>query len=471
MNGHEGGVADTARALRSGALSSETLTRHLLERAEARQSLNAFMALQPDLALAQARAADRALAAGEAPGPLHGVPLVLKDNIDAAGWPTTAGTPALADHRPPQDAPVVAALRRAGALILGKNPLHELAYGATGNNPCTGPSRNPYDPQRIPGGSSSGTAVAVAARLAPAGIGTDTGGSVRVPAALCGLFGFRPSAGRWPNAGIVPISGTRDTAGPLARHVEDLLLIDEVVTGDTATPTRPLSACRIGVPDAFFWEQLDPDVAERGRATLEAWRRQGVTLVEKPIPDLATLLAPASMPLVFYEGIQDLRRYLADSGSGVTLNQVVEGTVSPDVHGLLAMMNDPQQGVPWEQYLDILRHRRPALITAYATYLAGNELDAIAFPTCPLTARAIGEDDTVQLNGEAVPTFPTLIRNTDPGSTAGLPGVTLPMGLDRAGLPMGIALDALPGRDRALLALARELQNHLPETPPPAAAG
>jgi indoleacetamide hydrolase len=208
---HELGVADAAAAIRSGALSAQALAEALLKRCAAAAPLNAFISLEPERVRAAARAADDLQRRGNKLGPLHGVPLALKDNFDTADYATTAGTPALAAHRPRRDATVVARLRAAGALVLGKANMQELAFGPTSNNAAFGPVHNPYDRARIPGGSSGGTGAAVAARLAPAGLGTDTGGSVRVPASLCGIVSLRPSMLRWPQAGIVPISHTRAT--------------------------------------------------------------------------------------------------------------------------------------------------------------------------------------------------------------------------------------------------------------------
>src|SRR5215831_9890065 len=222
------GVSGAAEAIRNGALTAEALAEALLRRCAAAAPLNAFISLEPDRVRVAARGADQQRQRGDRLGPLHGVPLALKDNIDTADYPT-AGTPGLAAHRPKRNAPIVQRLLDAGALILGKANLQELAYGPTSNNAAFGPVHNPYDPTRIPGGSSGGTAAAVAARLAPAGLGTDTAGSVRVPGSLCGVTSFRPSTLRWPQAGIVPISHTRDTAAPMARSVADCVLLDGVV--------------------------------------------------------------------------------------------------------------------------------------------------------------------------------------------------------------------------------------------------
>jgi mandelamide amidase len=194
----EFGATEAAAAIRAGDVSAQALVEALLDRCARAAPLNAFISLDPDAVRAAARDADQRRRRGECLGALHGVPLVLKDNFDTADFPTTAGTPALAAHRPRRNGAVVQRLLDAGALILGKANMQELAFGPTGNNAAFGPVHNPYDRSRIPGGSSGGTGAAVAARLAPAGLGTDTGGSVRVPASLSGVVGFRPTTLRWP---------------------------------------------------------------------------------------------------------------------------------------------------------------------------------------------------------------------------------------------------------------------------------
>ncbi|MET0984873.1 MAG: amidase family protein, partial [Steroidobacteraceae bacterium] len=201
-------ASQAANLLRSGELTAVEYAEALIEQAEKIASLNAFISFDADAVRTQARAADDRRRAGERLGPLHGIPLAIKDNIDTADLPTTAGTPGLRHHRPRNNALVVQRLLDAGAILFGKNNLHELAYGVTTNNRAFGASRNPYDLQRVPGGSSGGTAAAVCARVVPAGIGTDTGASIRLPMAFCGGVGFRPSVGRWPQQGLIPASNT-----------------------------------------------------------------------------------------------------------------------------------------------------------------------------------------------------------------------------------------------------------------------
>src|SRR6476620_3683308 len=283
------GVRGAANALRNGELTAEALAEALVARCAA-SPLNTFISLEADHLRAAARAADQRRRRGERLGPLHGVPLALKDNINTADFPTTAGTPALAAHRPKRNAPIVQRLLDAGAIVFGKTNLQELAWGPTNNNAAFGPARNPYDPIRIPGGSSGGTGAAVAARLAPAGLGTDTGGSIRVPASLSGVVSLRPTTLRWPQAGIVPISHTRDTAGPMARCVADCALIDGIVTGG---PTEVASArpdgLRIGVPRGHFWEDLDDEVERILEPVLGQLRDAGAVLVEGDVGDVAAL--------------------------------------------------------------------------------------------------------------------------------------------------------------------------------------
>ena len=250
--------------------------------------------------------------------------------------PTGGGTPALAKRVPADDAPIVKQLYAAGALLAGKANMHELAFGITSNNAFTGAARNPWDVSMVPGGSSGGSAAAVAARMVPASIGTDTGASVRLPAALCGVVGFRPSVGRYEGAGIIPISRTRDTAGPIARCVDDIALLDSVLSGDsTKTPTVSLSDCRLGVPRRDFFQGAETAVAELMEDTLQSLRRAGVTLVEVEIEDLSELNAAVGFPVVLYEFMRDLPRYLRESGYGLTTEDVAEAIASPDVAAIV----------------------------------------------------------------------------------------------------------------------------------------
>src|SRR6266404_427027 len=233
------GARRAADAVRNGEQTAEALAEALLARCAA-SPLNAFISLAADRLRAAARAADQRRRRGERLGPLHGVPLALKDNIDTADFPTTGGTPALAAHRPKRNAPIVQHLLDAGAIVLGKTNLQELAFGPTNNNAAFGPARNPYDPTRIPGGSSGGSAAAVAARLAPAALGTDTGGSIRQPAAMCGISGIKPTYGVVSRYGMIAYASSLDQCGPMAKSAADLAMLLNVVAGFDARDSTSL---------------------------------------------------------------------------------------------------------------------------------------------------------------------------------------------------------------------------------------
>lgn len=247
--------------VRGGDVTAEEYARALLERCESCRSLNAFIALDGDRVLSDAREADRRMQRGQPLGPLHGVPLAIKDSFDVAGTPTTAGTPALQNNIARRTAPMVQKLFEAGALMLGKTNLYELAFGITSSNEFTGAVHNPYNQMMSAGGSSSGSAAAVAAGMAPAALGSDTAGSIRIPAAHCGVVGFRPSTGRYPSEGLVPLFHTRDAPGLMARSVEDIALLDEVISGDGDGSQVELRGLRIGLPRDYFFADLDSRVA------------------------------------------------------------------------------------------------------------------------------------------------------------------------------------------------------------------
>ena len=456
------GVAELRRQLQAGTVTSVALADALIARTEAHAALNGYVAFDAEALRAQARAADARIAAGEDLA-LLGVPVALKDNIDAVGLPSGAGTGALHGLHPARDAEVVRRLRAAGALVAGKTGMHELAFGITTNNSVTGAARNPWDPSRIPGGSSGGSGVVVAAGLVPAAIGTDTGGSVRVPAALCGVVGLRPTVGRVPGQGIAPISSTRDTAGPIARSVADCALLDRVLA-DGGEPLAPvaLAGLRLGLPRSPFWETLEPGVQAVADAALERLRAAGVQLVEVALPGLAELNGATGFPIALFEFVRDMGRYLREAGRGIDLRQLVDGIGSPDVAAIARPLL-AGGAVPEAAYREALL-ARGKLQALYADAFAAAGVQALLLPTTPLTAAPVGDDETVLFNGQRCPTFPTCIRNTDPGSNAGIPGVTLPAGL-AAGLPVGLALDGPVGSDRGLLAIAAAIEAILPAEP------
>ncbi len=462
-------AAEAAARIRAGTLKSEDLVRALIDVIERKRDLNAFITFDRDRALASARKADALAARKSFAGALHGVPIVVKDNIHVAGVPSSAGTPALKAFVPTRNAPVAEKLIRAGAIVLGKTNMHELAFGITSNNAAFGPARNAYDPSRIAGGSSGGTGNAIAARMAAAGLGSDTGGSVRIPAALNGISGLRPSLGRYSQEGITPIAHTRDTAGPMAREVADLVLLDTIITGarDKVAPAS-LRGLRVGMPRAVFWKNLDPETERLATAALDRLRGAGAEVVEVDMPGLAELNGKVSFPVALYEANVDLTRYLKRYRIPLDIKGLAERIASPDVKGLFASAIVPgaKDAIPEKVYRDALA-TRPALQRLYAETFKTHGIAALVFPTTPLPAAPVGDDQTTKLNGADVPTFFTFIQNTDPGSNAGIPGLTVPIGRTAAGLPVGLELDGPAGSDRRLLGIGLALEALFGRLPAP----
>ena len=399
---------------------------------------------------------------------LLGAPLLLKDNINTAHLPTSGCTPALKGHYPPANAPVVGTLLDAGAVIFGKANMHELAFGITNNNPTFGPARNPYDPDLIPGGSSGGTASAVAAGILPAGLGTDTGGSTRLPAALCGVCGFRPTIGRYPTTGVIPISTTRDTPGPMAWAVEDIQLLDRVMAADPEpVEAVNLADVRLGAPRAYYYENLETGMENIIESTLDLLGASCKALVEVDLERVAELNNSVGFPVALYEARRDMMEYLAYSAPGVSIENVLAQIASPDVKEVYSAVVSGV-AVTETAYKDAISVHRPEMHALFSDYFADNNLDALVIPTVPMTAPPIGHDVFVELNGQQHPTMPTIIRNTDPSSNVGIPSLSVAVGLAANGLPVGVCLEGPAGTDRRLLAIGKALQDEVGYLPRPA---
>jgi Asp-tRNA(Asn)/Glu-tRNA(Gln) amidotransferase A subunit family amidase len=470
-------IAQAARDVCAGKLKSEALVSAAIARAKERIDLNAFVTLDEAGALSAAKQIDAVLVRSRGQGcrPLTGVPIVIKDNIHVAGLPNTGGTPALRDFKPKADAPVVRKLRAAGAIIIGKTHMHELAFGVSGYNPAfqTGPEvgvRNAYDTSKSAGGSSSGTGAALGARVVLAGLGTDTGGSVRIPCAFNGCVALRPTVGRYSQQGILPISHTRDTAGPMALAMADVELLDRVITGAARPKPADLKRVRLGLVKPLL-ANMDADTQAAFDAAVTRLKGAGATLVDVEMPKLMELNGAVGFPLALYEAYDDVAKYLRGTGTGITIDKLAEQIASPDVKGTYQGLVIPRK-LPGPDntvsdakpaYDAAMKTSRPALQKLYANTFKQHKLDAIVFPTVPKVAMAADAESS------SVPTFIGVIQNTDPGSNAGVPGLQIPIGLGAASkLPVGLELDGPAGSDRRLLAIGLALEPLFGRLPAPA---
>jgi mandelamide amidase len=467
-------ATQAASDLCAGKYTSVALVSATIARAKARPELNAFVTLDEAGALKAARAYDAAHTRHASCKPLGGVPIAIKDNIEVAGLPASAGTPALKNYVPGDDAPVVAKLRAAGAIIVGKTNMHELAFGVTGYNLTfkTGDEfgvRNAYDTTKIAGGSSSGNGAAIAAHIIPAAVGTDTGGSVRIPCAFNGCMSLRPTVGRYSAAGVAPISHTRDTPGPMAGSMTDVALLDRVIAGGGPIDAAALKGIRLGLVAATT-ANLDDDTKAAFSAALDRLKAAGVIVVDVEMPKLMELNGQVGFPVALYEAYDDMVAYLK-RGPKISIDELAKGIASPDVKGTYDGLVIPRK-LPGPDntlvdakpaYDAAIKTARPALQQLYRETFANNHLDAIVFPTVPKVAVA------ANIEASGVANFVQFIQNTDPGSNAGVPGIQIPIALGATSkLPIGMELDGPSGSDRRLLAIGIALEKLLGHIPPPA---
>lgn len=439
-------IGELAEALRTGQLTAEAVTERCLTIISTRNpALNAFIEVFADGARAQARDADAEIAAGRSRGPLHGVPVSLKDLIDVAGTRTTAGSRVRRDHVASKDAPLVRRLRNAGAVVIGKNNLHEFALGTTNEDSAFGPARHPLDPTRSPGGSSGGSAAAVAAGMAYASIGTDTGGSVRIPAAVCGLVGLKPSFGDIPADGVVPLSTTLDSVGPLCRSVEDAQILYDLLCGDgpaARPPTRSPRDLRLRLLTGYLTERLDPEVEAVFEAACGRLRDAGVALESTAIGH-ARHIAAIYLHIVLAE---------AAAYHGVTLDRCPD-----DYTASVRRRLEAGRYILAEDYVRALRGR-DVLRAEVDAALDG--CDGLLLPTLPITAPSIGLE-MVRVGGAEEPVRNVMLRLTQLFNITGHPAMTVPCGSTTEELPVGAQLVGRRGSTPELLHLARTLEPYL----------
>ncbi len=427
-----------ARQLRDEK-GAEALLHHVLTRA-AEGTDNAVISVQNHLPDSSA-------------GPLHGIPFGVKDNIDCLPFATTGGTPALSGYYPTADAPSVARLKAAGGYVPVKLNLHELAFGITSNNAAYGPVRNPFDPVRVAGGSSGGNAAAIARGVIPFALGTDTGGSTRIPAAFCGIAGFRPSTGRYPDGGVLTLSTTRDTIGPMAVNCTDLAEIDALIVPED-DPVLP-TTLRIGVlwATAGLSAAVDAAMAD---VFARLGANAGITLVPLTIPTFENLDARFGNTIVLCEAFGVWTRFAREK-AGLTLAEFADQIASPDVRGVFSALPDIAAAEA-PAYATAMATNLPALRAAYAQLFTDQALDLIAMPTVCVPPPLIGEDEMMETDLGPRATFPTVSANTALATLTGAPSLAIPAGMDAMGLPVSLMIEALPAQDRLLLLLGQRIE-------------
>jgi len=445
-------ITELGAAFRARRLSPVEVTERCLERIALRDpELHAFITVTTELARAQARAAANELARGIDRGPLHGVPIALKDLIDTAGIRTTAGSALFEDRVPAEDAEVVRRLRDAGAVMLGKLNLHEVAFGGSGVVGHFPAARNPRNPAHITGGSSSGAAAAVGAGMCYAAIGTDTAGSIRLPAALCGIVGFMPSYGLVPLRGVIPLSWSNDHVGPMTRSVRDAALVLQVIAGydaaditsvDLRVPdyaaaldSKP-ATLRIGVPRPHFFADLDPEVSAATERALGVLTRMGAELrdIALPIDDDRTVFRAESW--TYHRGWVERspERYQPE-----TLRRL-----------------RTSDGVSAAEYIEKL-HALHRLRRGVAAMFG--DVDLVVTPTVPTAAPSFAD---IEARPETLrPRELVLLRNTRPFDIWGTPAISVPCGTTSAGLPIGLQIGGRIGSDADVLQLAAAFERQM----------
>jgi aspartyl-tRNA(Asn)/glutamyl-tRNA(Gln) amidotransferase subunit A len=452
---HDLTVTELAARLRRKDISATEAARHFLDRAARHEALGAYLCINEEATLAQARHADQRIASGDT-APLLGVPIAHKDIFVTRNFPSTAGSLMLKDYRSPFDATVVANLARAGAVSLGKLNCDEFAMGSSNENSAYGPAKNPWDHSRIPGGSSGGSAVAVAARLAPAATGTDTGGSIRQPASFCGITGIKPTYGRASRYGMIAFASSLDQAGPMARTAQDCALLLSAICGpdpdrDSTSLDMPaedftrsldgsIEGLRIGVPREFFGEGLAPDVRAAIDAAFDQYRKLGAKLVEISLPrtelsiPVYYIIAPAeaSSNLARFDGVKFGHRAAGFTDLESMYKKTrAEGFGDEVKRRIMIGTYVLSHGYYDAYYLQAQKIRR---LIADDFQQAFRQCDVIAGPVAPTVAWKLGDK-----SGDPVANYLADIF-TLPASLAGLPGMSVPCGFGEGNMPVGLQL-------------------------------
>ncbi len=450
-------LLEAAAALRDRKVSSSELVYASLARITALdEKLNSFITVLEDNARLEAEAADRELARGIDRGPLHGIPVAVKDVFSTKGIRTTCGSKVFADHVPRHNAAVVEKLAAAGAVLVGKTNMHELAYGITSNNPHYGPVRNPWDRERIPGGSSGGSGAAVAARLVFAAMGSDTGGSIRIPASYCGCVGLKPTFGRVSRFGVMPLDFTLDHMGPLARSVRDAAAVLNAIAGfdprDESSSRAPvpdfippeqvsIAGFRIGLPENYYFEAVDEDAARAVRHAAELAGSLGARVVSVRVPDVAAINAVGRV-ILQAEATAVMSPYLHERGK-----------FGGDVLALL----DQGRFIAAADYVNAQRLRRMMREEFAAVW---REVDCLFTPTTPTAAPRIGQA-AIEVNGQSEDVRLGSTRLVRAFNVLGLPAVSLPCGFDRHGLPLGLQVAGPAFKEASLLRIAAAVEDAL----------
>ncbi|MFA0810211.1 amidase family protein [Microbulbifer epialgicus] len=430
-----------------------------LDKAATNKALNAFITIDKECALAAAQKVDDLVATKQDTGPLCGIPLVIKDNINVEGMRTTAGTPGI-DFIARSSAPVVEQLVEANAIIIGKSNMHELAFGVTSNNTAFGAVRNPKDLACFPGGSSGGTASAIAAGIVPAGLGTDTAGSVRLPAALTGIVGFRPTTQSLDQEGVVPSVPTFDVVGPMSQSVADTAYLYKLMGSNCMPQDKKITGLRLGVARPHS-DELSSRVSSAFLQAQNRLVRAGATLVSIDLSNVVNAAFEVGFPIGFYQMKSAMTTFLAKFQPDTSLEDLVDKIASTDVK---AVYQESVLGknAPSEKKYRWALGELTEIQQEYLNIVRRHGVDAVIFPTAPIEAQPLlTSSEFITLNGIKIPTLSLYLRNLASTSVCSAPGITIPIGGTDSGLPVGLELDGRPDEDLELLAIATAVESAL----------